>query len=177
MYPDADVARARTVLTKEIGRVPVLADLAQRYGAESTNAIAHEILSTRKAEIDDLVERMGHGSPCHLCKGPRKDNDPFYEFSLAKDIKKKWGGALAMLAVNVVTVPLGVVVGPRGPGLQATLARCRLVMCSSCANRHKNFFGVVHVTQAECSRHPAWNRLIDAGYNRYFDRVKTSQFK
>jgi len=176
MYSQAEVENARKLLVKNYGRVPTLDELGLKIGTDSITALAKEELSRRKIEIEDVMERMGIGSRCHLCGGERADEDPHYEFSLAKNLKKKWGGTLAKLAINVVTVPLGVVVAPRGPGLSADLARCRLVMCSSCGEQHKGVFGAINATKGECEKHPSWNRLVAAGFDRYFDKVETAKF-
>lgn len=176
MFSAAEIESAKKQLLKNYGRLPTLAELMQKLGEEAIGTLAKEVLSVRETELQEIAERMGVGSPCHLCGGARNDSDPHYEFSLARNVQKSWGGVVAKLALNVVTMPFGVVVAPKGPGLKANLARCRLVLCSSCGEQRKGIFGAIKATQEECQSHPSWNRLVSAGFNKYFDRVETAKF-
>lgn len=174
-WPEEMVRDASRELMQRYRRIPTLDDLAATFGRDPVLSVASDMIATRAAELADAAERMGIGSQCHLCGGPPSTH---YDFALGTIVKKHWGSAIGMLALNVLTVPLaGVAVGPRGVGSTARLARCRLILCSSCADARRGFFGGLKMTQAECSRHPSWNRLVRAGYDRFFNAELLAQYR
>jgi hypothetical protein len=126
-------------------------------------------------------EEMGQGSPCHLCASARDHNDLDYLFGVARVLSSTthWGGAVATLALNALTVPLGVVVGALpGTSSEMHLKQLRLVMCATCGNRRKGSFWNNHelkVTKLDCSRHPAWKRLYAQGYTTWLDHRRLQQ--
>lgn len=180
VFPDNFFEEAQMKLLEAYGRTPTLDDLAAKFGREPVASIVAEFLEHRKAEIDDASERMGIDSPCHLCGAARSDDDPYYEFALARDVqtKRSWGGFLAKMALNVVTVPLGVaLVSAPGTTVSARLARCRLVLCRACAGARTARTKVLQVSEAECRRHPSWARLTAAGYAVFYDAVELADFR
>lgn len=180
LWPDSVVSKARSEMIAGCGRVLTLEDICMKYDPEAVFRAATSVIKDRTAQIEEANERMGHGSPCHACRAPRKRDDPEYEFGLAQILDKKtnWGGALAMLAVNVVTVPLGVAVGARpGSTTSARIARCRLVLCSRCGEERRGFFGGLKVSEADCRRHPSWTRLHSQGFTTFLDHERLARFK
>lgn len=179
-YPDiwepSVVDSARRALQKQYGRLPTLPDLAVRFGRPAVEEIARSILEFRERELKDAAERMGNAELCHLCGAGRRSDDKFYEFALAKDVKKHWGGAIAKLALNVVTVPLGVVIAAR-PTETATLARCRLMLCGRCTEARRGLLGGLRVTREDCRKHPAWDRLLGQGFDRFVDAENLTRFR
>jgi hypothetical protein len=179
-WPDATVAQVRKQLQQQYGRVPSLDALAARFGEETVIQEARAFLKERTSEIRETCERLGIGSPCHLCQAQRDDKAPHYEFGLACAVTKKtnWGGWAATLALNVVTVPFGAVVTALpGSTTQARIARCRLVFCERCAAQRRGFFGGLRATHDDCRRHPSWQRLHQEGFTRWLDREELAKFK
>jgi hypothetical protein len=171
LWPEDLVRKIAGELRKQYGRVPTLDDVAARFGEEAVTRVAKATIVQRATELKELAEQLGVNANCHICGGPRSCH---YEFALGRIVshQKHWGAAVGTLALNILTVPLaGMIVGPRGVGstTRASLARCRLILCDECADTRRGFFGNLKVTQADCQRHPSWNRLIRAGFNRYFD--------
>jgi hypothetical protein len=170
LFPDEQVGDAQRKLKRGWGYIPTLEQLAEICGIELVQEVANRVLSVRVAELRERMERAGHGSPCHLCGGPRQDHDPRYDFGLAKIIAQQteWGGTVASLALNIFTLPLGFAVGATpGQSTQAQISRCTLVMCGGCAQRKSSFFGGLKLTRDDCSRHPSWNRLVHSGFDRF----------
>jgi hypothetical protein len=125
-------------------------------------AVVSRTIANRVEEIKEAMERSGHGRPGHLCASPRGDDDPSYEFGLARILEEKteWGGAAAALALNLLTLPLGFALGARpGSSTRANVARCRLVLCQACARSHRGFFGGLRIAEADCANHPSWRLL------------------
>jgi hypothetical protein len=180
LWSERDMGAARQALHQRYGRVPDLAAVAERFGTEAVKAIAREWVAERVAFLREAMERMGTDSPCHLCARPRRDEDPHYEFGLARNVQTKthWGGALGALALNVVTLPLGVAVAGRpGSTTTANIARCRLVLCQACALERRGFFGGIRPSQTDCERHPSWGRLQAEGFTRFLDKEALAQFR
>lgn len=179
LWPDELVDRVRNLLLQSYGHLPTLVELANRFGADTVREVAHRTINDRIAVLKEAQERMGHGSPCHLCGGTRSDADPTYSFALAQIIEKKtnWGGALATLAFNVATIPLGFAVGARpGSSTKARLVRCRLVLCATCGGRLKGFFGGLKISQQECQRHPSWARLVREGFDTFLNHEELARY-
>jgi hypothetical protein len=180
LWPDSEIADARHMLNVQFRREPTLEDLATSYGAEVVNAVAKHVITSRLAEVAQMAERMGHGSPCHLCGSPRTDTDPYYEFGLARILEEKteWGTAGAALAMNLLTLPFGIAVGA-GPGksTRANIARCRLVLCHTCCKSRERFFSGLKISESDCAKHPSWNRLHNEGFDRFLDDRKLAQFR
>jgi hypothetical protein len=182
MWPDATVHQAGQMLMKAYGRLPSLDDLAARFGSDAVTRAAKGFLEGRKLEIEELAEQIGIGSPCHLCAAQLPDGSARHEveFALARDMKKKtnWGGFIGTLALNAVTLPLGLTVIARpGSTKTATLARCRFVLCGSCAERKKGFFGQLDVSERECAGHPSWTRLHSEGFTKFIPSKELKNWK
>jgi hypothetical protein len=179
-WPDSVVAKARERMMIAIGRVVTLEDICMKYDPEAVFRTAASVVEERVAVIQEENERMGYGSPCHACRSPRNRDDPAYEFGLAQivDQKTNWGGALATLALNVVTVPLGFAVGARpGSTTRARIARCRLVLCGRCGASRRGVFGGFKVSEQDCRLHPSWSRLYGQGFTTFLDRERLSRFQ
>ena len=176
LYSDKEVSDARNFLMKTVGQVPSTEEVVIGFGGEKVMLFIKEVIQSRQELLKETAEMMGIGSGCHLCGKPRSERDPKYDFSLAKNIEKTWGKAIATLALNVVTAPLGVVM-TAGPGVKANLVRCRLVMCAKCGAKYKGFLGGINVPMEICRKHPSWNRLLAAGYLNFFDQAQTAEFK
>lgn len=170
---------ARHILQVQFRREPTLEELAAKYGAEVTAAVVQHVLRSRVAEVKLVAERLGDGSPCHLCGSPRTPLDPSYEFALARVLEEKteWGTAGAALALNLLTLPFGVAVGARpGKSTRANIARCRLVLCAACGKRKTGWFSGLRLDESDCSRHPSWNRLKAEGFDRFLDDRELARF-
>lgn len=179
LWPDKEVANARHILQVQFRSEPTLEQLAEKYGAEAVAAVAQHVIRSRIAEVQQVTERLGDGSPCHLCGSPRTPMDPSYEFGLARIVEEKteWGAAGAALALNLLTLPLGVAVGARpGKSTRANIARCRLVMCASCGKKKTGWFSGLRLGESDCSRHPSWKRLKDEGFDRFLDDRELAKF-
>jgi hypothetical protein len=176
------VAEARHRLENLYGSVPTLEQLAQRTSSELVYGIAARVVDERERVQRETSEELGETNACHLCGGYRDHNDLDYMFGLAKMISKQThvAGAAGVLALNVLTVPLGVfVTAMPGTSSRAYIKRCRLVMCGVCGNKRRGGFWNDHemkVTQADCAKHPSWARLQADGYTTYLDRRKLAQF-
>lgn len=179
-WPKGTVAQVRGYLHQQYGCVPPLGFLAVRYGEGLVRNEVSALLNERAAEEEEASERLGVGSACHLCQSERSDKSPHYEFGLASSIKEEthWMPWLAMLASNIITIPLGFGVSGRpGSTTEARIARCRLVFCDGCAAERRGFFGGIRITNADCRRHPSWNRLHSSGYTRWLDQQELAKFK
>ena len=180
-WPDSEVVEAHAWLTNVYGQVPTLEDLAEQFGEETVIGFANRTLAERTAAVEDATERLGIGSNCHLCGAARVQSDPFYDFGLAHILSKKrnWAAAAGTLAFNVVTVPLGVVVAPRGIGSSTTakVARCRLVLCEGCGREHRSWLGALKITAIDCSKHPSWARLLASGYSKFLDSEELASYR
>ncbi|MEZ4360666.1 MAG: hypothetical protein R3B48_10815 [Kofleriaceae bacterium] len=180
LWPDEQVDTARRRLMRGWGHIPTLEQLAERFDdPELVRTVATQVVSARLAEIREVAERLGHGSPCHLCGAPRGPHDPFYDFGLAEIIEDRteWGRAGATFALNLLTLPLGFAVGATpGRRTQAKVARCTLVMCEVCGRQLGGFLGS-RITQEHCSRHPSWNRLVSAGFNTFLAREDLAKYR
>jgi hypothetical protein len=92
--------------------------------------------------------------------------------------KTEWGGALATLALNALTLPLGIAVGARpGKSTTAQVARCCLVLCQACGRRHRGFFSGLKLSEVDCARHPSWGRLQNEGFDRFLDHAALDRFR
>jgi len=170
LFPDEQVREAQRKLQRGWGYIPTLEQLAEICGVELVQEVANRVLGVRVAELRERMERAGHGSPCHLCGGPRQENDPSYAFGLAKILgqQTEWGGTVASLALNLFTLPLGFAVGATpGQSTQAQISHCTLVMCGGCAQRKSTRFSGLKLTRDDCARHPSWNRLVKDGFDRF----------
>lgn len=178
-WPEEVVREARTTLLSRYGHVPTLQDLCTHYPPDLVFGYARVLIDRRVADMREVMERMGHDSPCHLCRAQRASQDPTYTFGLARVIEKKtnWGGALGMLALNVVTMPLGIGVAARpGSSTTANIARCRLVMCANCGAQRRGFFGGSRISEHDCRYHPSWSRLWAAGFTTFLDAEQLSNY-
>ncbi|MCC6652395.1 MAG: J domain-containing protein [Candidatus Eisenbacteria bacterium] len=180
LWPDDLVKGARELLVRELGRVPTLEDLAPRLGEAFVANLAESFVRDRQAELRGIAEQLGLGSPCHLCGGERDESDPYVEFGMARNVQSKteWAPVIGMLALNVVALPLGFVVGA-GPGSSTTaeIARCRLVVCSSCAEERKGLWGGIKVDFTDFKKHPSFGRLYAAGHTQVLSAEKLREFK
>jgi hypothetical protein len=180
-WPGSEVGEAHTWLTNVYGQVPTLEDLAEQFGEETVIGIANKALAERTAAVEDATERLGIGSNCHLCGATRAEQDPFYDFGLAHILSKKrdWASAAGTLAFNIVTVPLGVVVAPRGISSSTTakVARCRLVLCKGCGREHSSWLGTLKIAENDCSKHPSWARLVTSGYSKFLDSEELAKYR
>lgn len=175
-----EMAADRHALVEKYGRVPDLHALGERFGEESVKRIAREWVTARIEFLREFMERIGTDSPCHLCGQPRRNEDPEYEFGLARNVQTQthWGGALGALALNVVTLPLGFAVAGRpGSTTTANIAQCCLVLCARCGAMRRGFFGGLKVTRQACERHPSWSRLQAEGFTRYLDKDQLAEFR
>jgi hypothetical protein len=182
LFPQPVVADARTRLNALVGEVPTLAQLSERYSAETVYGIAARVIDERDRMQREIDEELGVDSPCHLCGTPRDHNDGDYLFGLARVASKQtqWAGSIAALAANALTVPFGVFVGALpGSHTRAYIKRCRLVLCGMCTVKRKGSFWNNHemrVTHADCAKHSSWNRLSSQGYDTFLTRLQLEQF-
>jgi hypothetical protein len=178
LWPEPTVAQVNDLLFEEYGRIPSLSALADRFGEDLVKSEAQRFLKRRKSEIAEAEERLGVDSPCHLCGDD--DVTTFYEFGLAKILERKqnWGGAIASLALNVVTVPFGMAIVPRpGTTTTAQIARCRLMMCDDCVHHRRGLLGGLKVTEQDCAFHPSWDRLVNAGHAEFLNTEQLARYK
>lgn len=179
-WDDSSVDQARAKLSSRYGRVPRLEDLAEHFDPAVVYGFAREVVERRHRELIEAGERMGWDVSCHLCSDPNVKASSKYLFGLAKMIEKKthWGGALAVLALNVVTLPLGVAVGGRpGTSARAHIARCQLVMCDRCSSQRQGFWGGLSVGEHDCKRHPSWGRLTTAGFTTFLNTESLNKYR
>lgn len=181
IWSDSDVADAKARLVRQYGRVPSLDDLASRFGEDVVIEVAKSAIEARHALLLEASERFGIGAKCHLCQRSRNDGDPTYEFGLARilDHKKNWAGAAGMLALNIVTMPLGVAVGPRriGSTTTAQISRCKLVSCRACSDARRGFFGGIKFTHADCRKHPSYDRLVREGFDTFLSNEELAGYR
>lgn len=182
MFTMDQVADARHRLEHLCGNVPTLEQLAQRTSTELVYSFAARVVDERERVAKETAEELGETNACHLCGTYRDHNDLDYLFGLAKMISQKThvAGAAATLALNVLTLPLGVFVAAiPGTSSRAYIKRCRLVMCAACGNKRKGGFWNNHemkVSRGDCSKHPSFNRLCEDGYTTFLDHRKLAQF-
>ena len=174
------VTEIRRQLWDSFRRLPTLSELADRYGGALVGQVMNRVLAQRRSEVAELSERMGLGAPCHLCGRPRRESDPSYRFGLAVVVssQRNWAGAIAMLLLNVVTIPLGrVVASIPGKSTTARISRCRLVMCVVCAQRRTGPMGGMTITEADCRVHPSWPRLTAAGFDAFLSAERLAAYR
>lgn len=183
LWPPAAVSEARERLTNLCGHVPSLEQLAEKTSADQVYGIAARVIEARDREKREMDEEMAvECQKCHLCGGWRDHNDLDYLFGLARMVSSttNWAGAAGALALNLLTAPLGVIVGALpGTSSRAYIKRVRLVMCATCGNRRKGSFWNNHelkVSQQDCRKHPSWARLETAGYSTFLDQQRLQQF-
>lgn len=178
-WSDEVVESARQTLVAEYGRVPAFEDLAARFGEDLVVKVVRDMVKSRLAQLRQWQEQMGEDSPCHICECERGAGDPHYDFGLAANVKTKrnWAGAVGVLALNALTLPLGVAVGARpGTTTTANIARCRLVLCARCARDREGFWGGLKVSEEDCQQHPSWSRLVAEGYTRFLNQETLAQY-
>lgn len=163
---------ARQRLIGLCGHVPTLEQLAAYGSAEQVYGMAARVIEDRDRVQRELDEELAENSPCHLCGAWRDHNDLDCMFGLAFS-RSNTAGNMAALALNVLTLPLGVFVLP---GSSASYVKqLRLVMCATCGNRRKGGFWNNHelkVSRQDCSKHPSWARLNAAGFTTFVDPVR-----
>lgn len=178
LWPAAVLGSARTDIRVICRSEATLEELSERFGEHVVAAVSQRVLGARVREIQEVMERMGEDSLCHLCGEGRRH--AYYEFGLAKVLEENtdWSGTAASLAANLLTVPLGfaVAAGPRS-SKSAQIARCRLVMCASCIKARTGFFGGLKIGAAQCAKHPSWARLVREGYNQFLDSNALEQYQ
>jgi hypothetical protein len=182
LFPIEQVTSAEHRLRNLCGKVPTLEQVAQWTSTELVYNLAARVVDERVRVAKETSEELGENSACHLCGGYRDHNDLDYMFGLAKMISKQThvAGAVATLALNALTVPLGAFVAAvPGSSSRAYIKRCRLLMCGVCGNQRKGNFWNNHemkVSQADCAKHPSWQRLAQAGYTTFLDHRKLAQY-
>jgi hypothetical protein len=177
LFPNAVVVEAQKALQKRFKRIPRPEEFAPVVGKDRLEHFVRAVLEQRAVEIREAAEQAGVGSPCHLCGAARSDQDGHYDFALAKNVKRHWGTFAATLAANALTMPLGVRIMPYKIGRSATLARCRLVLCGTCASNHRGLLGKIKCSLAECAKHPSWKRLVAEGFAKFYGQGEARQFK
>jgi hypothetical protein len=182
LWPRTLVDDARWRLAEMCGQVPSLEQLAEHASVEQVYGLAARVIEERDRVQREIDEELAEGNPCHLCGGFRDHNDLDYMFGLAKMLSQRthWGGAVAAVALNALTIPLGAVVAALpGSTQRAYVKQCRLVMCAACGNKRKGGFWNNHelkVTARDCANHPSWNRLQAAGFTTFLDHRRVQQF-
>jgi len=128
------------------------------------------------------VDPKNPATDCHCCGAKRSKTDPYYDFALAKDVKRKvhWGGFAARMALNIVATPLrGSFVSAKPDSTTtATLARCRLNLCRNCAyERIPNRTGGMRVSLDDCKKHPNWEYLQQRGFSEFIEQERLLEIK
>ncbi len=102
---------------------------------------------------------------CHICHLQRSVEDPRYDFAVAKDVKRELDATrgLVLALLNAISLPFGWAMGGSLHRTSATLARCELLLCASCAKQRRGLVGKLKVSQEDWSHHHDWDCVVEEG--------------
>ena len=168
LWPEEEVVRARKGFAR-YGGVPTFAALYHNFGKEPLDRAMEEIGRERVAWLQFQDALQGTRSPCFDC-GATSDLT-YHEFGVARITKSErdWKSVGFSVAVSAATIPLlgaGAILGP-GKSQTADILRMRLVLCKSCVDKRRGFFGGFTVNADHCSIHPLWKQVQETGFIKF----------
>jgi hypothetical protein len=172
-WSEQEVTRARNGFTRH-GGVPSLAALHHNFGKEPLDRVMENLLRERVAWLQFQAALQGTGSPCVDC-GTTVDLT-YHEFGLARITKteRDWKSVGISAAISAATLPLlgaGALYGP-GKTQTANILRMRLVLCKSCVDKCRGFFGGFTANADHCSKHPLWKQTQEAGFTKFLNEFE-----
>jgi hypothetical protein len=168
LWPAVEVKRTQAGFAKN-GGIPSYERLCEVFEEQVLEATLRSLIDERRAELRFQGELQGVGHPCHSCGG--LDTLNHYDFGIVRvhTEQKDWKAAGLSVALSAVTLPLLGVGRLYGPGKTTTgnLLKLRIVLCKSCTNARRNFFGAFVVKESHCVIHPLWKELREAGFTMF----------
>jgi hypothetical protein len=180
LWPEQEVRIARNGLIR-LGGIPPPEVLHKHFGKEPFDEAMAELVRQREQELKEGRARVqfrdalrGTDSPCVAC-GATTDLT-HHEFGLARITKteRDWKSVGISAAISAATLPLlgaGALYGP-GKSQTANVLRMNLVLCKSCVDKRRGFLGGYLPKAGDCSSHPLWKQLQEAGFTKFLDEYE-----